>query len=198
VTISSCVRPLFRLLLATSPPSMDTISRENNSMLPVGAIIVGVIALLLGGYSAITISKLNKTVAEQDAKMAKIEAVESAANQAASATETLKRQYNELRSATQAGFDTISPAIQGLQTTVLELKESMKKPAPPAGKEKDRKGTGEPPVAGPGEYVVKPGDASGAKIARDQGVSLGDLQAVNPGVDWNKLKIGQKLKLPKK
>ena len=30
---------------------MDTISRENNSMLPVGAIIVGVIALLLGGYA---------------------------------------------------------------------------------------------------------------------------------------------------
>ena len=35
----------------------------------------------------------------------------------------------------------------------------------------------------------------GAKTA---GVSLADLQAVNPGVDWTKLKVGQKLKLPAK
>ena len=45
--------------------------------------------------------------------------------------------------------------------------------------------------------VVKPGD-SGMKIANANGVSLGDLQAVNPGVNWNGLKPGQKLKLPKK
>jgi uncharacterized protein YoxC len=51
---------------------MDTISRENNSMLPVGAIIVGVIALLLGGYAAITLSKVNKTLAEQEGKLAKV------------------------------------------------------------------------------------------------------------------------------
>ena len=31
---------------------MDTISRENNSMLPIGSLIVGVLGLLLGGYSA--------------------------------------------------------------------------------------------------------------------------------------------------
>jgi LysM repeat protein len=29
-------------------------------------------------------------------------------------------------------------------------------------------------------------------------VSIGDLQAVNPGVNWNSLQVGQKLKLPKK
>ena len=43
---------------------MDTISRENNSMLPVGGIIVGVIALLLGGYAAISLSKVNKALAD--------------------------------------------------------------------------------------------------------------------------------------
>ena len=45
---------------------MDTISRENNSMLPVGAIIVGVIGLLLGGYSAIKLSSVNRTLAENE------------------------------------------------------------------------------------------------------------------------------------
>ena len=68
---------------------MDTISRENNSMLPVGAIIVGVIALLLGGYAAITLSKVNKTLTEQEAKMA---SVESASNTAAAAAEKTSKE----------------------------------------------------------------------------------------------------------
>jgi LysM repeat protein len=36
------------------------------------------------------------------------------------------------------------------------------------------------------------------KIANANGVSIGALQAVNPGVNWNGLKVGQKIKLPKK
>ena len=75
----------------------------------------------------------------------------------------------------------------------IELEEAAKKPVVAAGKI----GSGEPAVAGPGEYVVKGGD-SGAKIARSQGVNLADLVSVNPGVNWNKLKVGDKVKLPKK
>ena len=42
---------------------MDTISRENNSsMLPVGGIVIGVLALLIGGYAAISLSKVNKAL----------------------------------------------------------------------------------------------------------------------------------------
>jgi len=175
---------------------MDTISRENNSMLPVGAIIVGVIALLLGGYATITVSKANKTVAEHDAKMAKIDAIETAANQAASSTENLRKQHNDLRAQTQAGFDQIGPILVSLQGSVTTFESSMKKPGPPAGKDK-KGGPTEPAEAGANEYVVKPGD-SGTKIAAANNVSLGDLQAVNPGVTWTGLKPGQKLKLPKK
>ena len=50
---------------------------------------------------------------------------------------------------------------------------------------------------GYGEYIVKGGD-TGMKIATANGVSVADLQAVNPGVNWGGLKVGQKLKLPKK
>ena len=163
-------------------------------MLPVGAIIVGVIALLLGGYSAITLSKVNKTVAEQEAKLAKIDAIEASANQAASSSDRLTKQYNDLRAQTQAGFDQVGPLLGRLQESVTKLEDAAKKPAPAAAAGK--KGA-EPAVAGPGEYVVKPGD-SGMKIASANGVSIGALQAVNPGVNWNSLKVGQKLKLPKK
>ena len=66
---------------------MDTISRENNSMLPVGGVIVGVIALLLGGYAAISLSKVNKTLAAQEEKIAKIDGIEAQVGAAAAAAE---------------------------------------------------------------------------------------------------------------
>ena len=175
---------------------MDTISRENNSMLPVGAIIVGVIALLLGGYAAITLSKVNRTLTEQEAKFGKLEQIETTANAAAAASEKAAKEYQGLRTSTQEAFNQVGAELSRISGSLVKLEESTKKPAPAAASKDGKKG-GEPPVAGPGEYVVKPGD-SGLKIANANGVSLGDLQAVNPGVNWSGLKIGQKVKLPKK
>ena len=172
---------------------MDTISRENNSMLPVGAIIVGVIALLLGGYSAITLSKVNTRLADHDNKVARVEAVEAAANSASAAADRTGKDLQALTRQTQDGFNQISEAIRNLVTTVTKLEESAKKPVPA---DKGKK-SGEIAVAGPNEYIVKGGD-TGTKIAKATGASTGDIQAVNPGLDWTKLKPGQKLKLPAK
>ncbi len=170
---------------------MDTISRENNSMLPVGGIIVGVIGLLLGGYSAISLSKVNKTLADHQVKVDKVDAIEAQAGAASAASDKLKSDLASLTRTTQEAFNQVGPALAGLREDITKIQEAAKKPA--VGK----KGSGEPVVAGPGEYVVKAGD-SGAKIARANGCSLGDLQAVNPSVEWTKLKPGQKIKLPKK
>ena len=174
---------------------MDTISRENNSMLPVGAIIVGVIALLLGGYAAITLSKVNRTLTEQEAKFGKLEQTETTANAAAGASEKTAKDLQKLHKDTQEAFNQVGAELSRISHSLVKLEDAAKKPAPVASK--DGKKSGEPAVAGPGEYVVKPGD-SGMKIANANGVSLGDLQAVNPGVNWNGLKVGQKVKLPKK
>jgi TolA-binding protein len=61
-------------------------------------------------------------------------------------------------------------------------------PRPPAGPEKGY------------EYLVKSGDTGGTilQFYRDQGVkiSLRQLMEANPGVNWNKLKIGQKIFVP--
>lgn len=175
---------------------MDTISRENNSMLPVGAIIVGVIALLLGGYAAITLSKVNRTLAEQDGKFERLVQIESTANAAAGAAEKSAKEYQNLRTSTQDAFNTVASELSRISASLVKLEDSAKKPAPVASKD-SKKGGGEPAVAAPGEYVVRAGD-SGMKIANAHGVSIGDLQAVNPGINWNTIKPGQKLKLPKK
>lgn len=176
---------------------MDTISRENNSMLPVGGIIVGVIALLLGGYSAITLSKVNRSIAELQPKVDKIDSLENQVGTAAGAAEKAGKDVTALARQTQDAFNTVGGELSSLRAGLTKLEEAAKKPAPVAADKGGKKG-GEPVVAGPGEYVVKKGDVSGAAIARANGVSLADLQAVNPGVNWSKLAIGQKLKLPKK
>lgn len=174
---------------------MDTISRENNSMLPVGGLIVGVIALLLGGYAAISLSKVNRTLTEHGEKIAKIDGIESQVASASAASDKATKDLASLTRSTQDAFNSVGGELGSLRASITKLEEAAKKPVAAAP---GKKGSGEPAVAGPGEYIVKAGDASGSKIAKANGVSLADLQAVNPGVNWSKLHVGQHLKLPKK
>ncbi len=172
---------------------MDTISRENNSLLPVGGIIVGVIALLLSGYAAISLSKVNRTLTEQETKLGRIDAVESSSSSAAASAEKAAKDIQSLTRSTQDAFNLVSTELSSLRTSITKLEESAKRPAAAAA---GKKGSA-PAVAGPDEYIVKSGD-TGMKIASAHGVPVGDLQAVNPGVNWSGLRVGQKLKLPKK
>jgi LysM repeat protein len=173
---------------------MDTISRENNSMLPVAGVIVGVLALLVGGYAAIKASSLQKTVVTHEEKIGKIDGLESQVGSASAASDKTARDITSLNRSTQEAFNTVAASLGNIQASITKLEESQKRPAAAAAKSST---SSEPVVAGPDEYVVKGGD-SGMKIARAQGVSLPDLMAVNQGVNWNSLKVGQKIKLPKK
>ena len=174
---------------------MDTISRENNSMLPVAGVIVGVLALLVGGYAAIKASSLQKTVVTHEEKIGKIDSIESQVTSASSSADKAARDINSLNRSTQEAFNTVAASLGNIQASITKMEESQKRPAatPAAAKGATR----EPAVAGPDEYVIKSGD-NFSKIARTHGVSLADLQAVNPGVSSTELKVGQKIKLPKK
>lgn len=178
---------------------MDTISRENNSMLPIGGIVVGVIGLLLGGIALLQISKVNKTLTEHQAKVDLIDGVSGKADQALAANDGVRKEVAGLKASTQDAVNQIAGEIGRLNGAVGEIKEKMTKPAPAPDPKGGKAGAAKgPAVAGPGEYIVKAGDASGTKIAKNLGVSLADLQAVNPSVNWSKLKIGDKLKVPAK
>lgn len=162
-------------------------------MLPVGGIIVGVIGLLLGGYSAIKLSSVNRTLAAHEEKMARFDTLESQVSTSSASSEKTARDLSALTRSTQDAFNQVGAELGNLRGSITKLEESAKAaPVAKAGKT-----GGAPAVAGPDEYIVKSGD-TGAKIARAKGVSLSDLLAVNPGVNWNKLDVGQKLKLPKK
>jgi LysM repeat protein len=176
---------------------MDTISRENNSYLPIAGVGLGVLALVLSLVAMVSVSKLSKKVPEGLAdSVAKIDVIESEARSATSSAEKANANINSLSRQTNDAFVQAAAQIQEVKGEVTKIQEAATKPkaAAPGAKGAAAKG---PAVAGPDEYVVKAGDG-GAKIAKANGVTLADLQAVNPGVNWTKLKVGEKIKLPAK
>jgi LysM repeat protein len=179
---------------------MDPISRESSpSYLPIAGLIAGLVGLLLGGIALANASKASKAAAsaseQTSALTTKVEGVESTLATASTNADTALRNLSSLKNSTQEGFNTVATELGKTNGEIAKLQEAATKAAKPA-KAADGKAAG-PAVAGPDEYVVSGGD-TGAKIARAKGVSLADLVAVNPGVNWSALKVGQKVKLPKK
>lgn len=172
---------------------METISsRENSNLLPVAGVIAGVVALILAGIALVKASNVQKELLAQSEKVAKIDGIEAQVSSVSSSLDKSNNDIRKLTSQTQDAVNQIGTMIGDLRTEVTKLAEAQKKPAAPKGKEGK-----EPAVAGPGEYLVKAGD-TGMRIAKANGVSLSDLQAVNPSVNWNKLHKDQKIKLPAK
>jgi len=170
---------------------MDTISRENNSMLPIGGVIIGVVALLIAGYSALSLSKVKVTLKEQGDKVARIDDIATQVASASAASDKAARDLTTLQGSMQAAVNQLGTELATLDEKIKHIEEAHVARAAKGGAK------GEPAVAGPGEYIVKPGD-TGAKIARTSGCSIADLKSVNPEVNWNHLKVGEKLKLPEK
>jgi LysM repeat protein len=171
---------------------MDTISRENNSYLPVAGVLVGVIAIVLSVVALAKISSAKKEISAQvDPIALRIDEAVAQAGNATSAAERASSSVNKLASDTQSAFTQVAQELGNIRGEITKVQET--KVAPKAA---GAKSTG-PVTAGPDEYIVKGGD-TGYKIATANGVSVPDLQAVNPGVSWTGLKVGQKLKLPAK
>jgi LysM repeat protein len=170
---------------------MDTISRESNSSyLPVAGVLVGVLALILGGFALVKVSSLNKRVPEdlQD----KLSSLDSDTRNASAAADKASKGVDSLQRSTQAAFDSIGPEIVALKDSVKKIEDAAKARAlarPARGGDTAAPAT----AAGPGEYVVKPGD-TGTKISKDTGVSISELETLNPGIDWRHLRVNQKIK----
>jgi LysM repeat protein len=179
---------------------MDTISRESSpSYLPIAGLVVGIVGILLGGIALANARKANNAAIAADAKVteqvARIDSAESAANNANSTAERASSNVASLQRSVQENFNLVATEIGKSNGEIAKLQEAVSKKSAPV---KDgAKAPSGPVTAGPDEYVVKSGD-TGMKIAAANGVSIGDLQAVNPSVNWKALKVGQKIKLPAK
>ena len=175
---------------------MDTISRENNpSILPIAGLIAGALALVLSIVALVKLGALKKV---QDDVAQLSTRVEGAEGSARSATDTANRANAAITNITkqvQGAFDQVTTELGNLKTEVAKL--ATAKPAPAPKGEKGAKEPAEGGKGGPGgDYTIKGGDTP-AKIARAHGVSIEALLQANPGLEPTKLKVGQKINLPK-
>ena len=176
---------------------MDTLSRDSNSsgsVLPLVGVIAGGLALVLSIVALVKLSTLQKTVAEHtDAISSKIPALEASVSAASAKSET---DIKGLRTGIQTALDQVGNEIGTINAKLTKMEEAMKKPAPAvAGKGGAAAPTGV--LNADGTYSVAAGDSL-SKIARKFAVKVDAIEAENPGLNPAKLKVGQKIRIPKK
>ncbi len=174
---------------------MDTLSRDSNSssnILSYVGVGAGVLALILSGVALAKLSPLQKTVAAHDAEIPRIATVEGELRAATAKSESDNK---ALRQGVQDALNQLGEQIGTLRGQVTKVEEAMKaKAAAPAGK------AGAAPTGvlnADGTYSIAPGDTL-AKIARKFAVKLDAIEAENPGLNPAHLKVGQKIRVPKK
>ncbi|HEX7632020.1 MAG TPA: LysM domain-containing protein [Lacunisphaera sp.] len=174
---------------------MDTLSRDSNSsgsILPLVGVIAGGLALVLSIVALVKLSTLQKTVAGHEDAINKIPAIEASVSAAATKSEA---DVKNLRTGIQTALDQVGNEIGTINGKLAKMEESMKKPAPAAGKGGAAAPTGV--LNADGTYTVGKGDTL-AGIARKFAVKMDSLEAENPGLDAKKLHAGQKIRIPKK
>ena len=182
---------------------MDTLSRDSNnsgSILPIAGVIVGGLALVLSIVALVKLSSLQKSVAAQADEVAKIASIETEARSASTAAAKVDADVKALRNGIQAPFDQIGTAIGEIKARITVVEEAQKAraaAAPKAGKPGATGGAVTGTVDANGNYAVAPNDTI-SKIAKKFAVKVDAIEAENPGLDPTKLKVGQKIKIPKK
>ena len=176
---------------------MDTLSRDSNSsgsVLPLVGVIAGALGLILAIVALVKLSTLQKTVAVHDTEIPKIATIEG---EMRAATTKSENDLRGLREGVQNALNDVGTQIGALRAQVTKVEEAQKaKPVAAAGKA----GAAAAPtgVLNPdGSYSIAPGDTL-AKIARKFAVKLDAIEAENPGLDATKLKVGQKIRIPKR
>ena len=175
---------------------MDTLSRDSNSsgsILPLVGVIAGGLALVLSIVALVKLSTLQKSVAAHDEAInSKIPALEASVSAAAAKADT---DIKGLRSGIQTALDQVGNEIGTINAKLTKIEEAMKKPAPVAGKGGAAAPTGV--LNADGTYTIASGDTL-SKIARKFAVRSDSIEAENPGLDPAKLRVGQKIRIPKR
>ena len=91
-TISACIALGFPLCSSINSTNMDTISRENNSMLPAIGVVLGAVALVAAAWSALSLSKVKTTLAAHEEKLSQIDALQTQVSALSDKTDKVKRQ----------------------------------------------------------------------------------------------------------
>lgn len=179
---------------------MDTLSRDSNSsgagILPIAGLFAAVLALILAVVALVQLNKVKAAVSDQSSDIARIGTIENDMRAAASKSENDVR---VLRDGVQNALNQVGQEMVKLREQMTKVEETMKKPAP-APATAGAKGAAAPAPTGvrnaDGTYTIAAGDTL-ATVARKFGVRLDAILAENPGIEPSKLRVGQKIRLPR-
>ena len=189
---------LLKQPVYTAPQSlkqMDTLSRDSNnsgSVLPLVGVIAGGLALVLSIVALVKLSTLQKSVAAHDEAINKIPAIEASISAAAAKVDT---DIKGLRSGIQTALDQVGNEIGTINAKITKIEEAQKARATTGKGGPAAVPTGV--LSADGTYSVAPGDTL-SKIAKKFATRVDSIEAENPGLDPTKLKVGQKIRIPKK
>ena len=177
---------------------MDTLSRDSNSsgsVLPLVGVIAGALGLILAVVALVKLSSIKKEVEllNQDLTT-KISTIEGDVRNATAANE---KSNTALREGVQNALNQVAEQIGTLRAQVTKIEEAQK--AKPVAAAAGGKGAAAPTgvLNADGTYTIASGDTI-SKVARKFNVKPDAIEAQNPGLDPAKLKVGQKIHIPKK
>jgi|SRR5688572_801643 len=177
---------------------MDTLSRDSNSsggVLPLVGVIAGALGLILAVVALVKLSSIKKEVEllNQDLTT-KISTIEGDVRNATAANE---KSNTALREGVQNALNQVAEQIGVLRGQVTKIEEAQK--ARPVAAAPGAKGAAAPTgvLNADGTYTIASGDTI-SKVARKFAVKPDAIEAENPGLDPTKLKVGQKIRIPKK
>lgn len=176
---------------------MDTLSRDSSSsssnIVPMIGAFTGVIGLLLAVVALVQLSTVKKTQAAHGDEIAKIATIE---NEVRSQGAKIDGDMKNLRDGVQNALNQVGTEIGSMRAQLTKMEEEAKKRAvAPAAGGKGGKAAVTGVKNADGTYTVAAGDGL-SKIARKFGTSVDALLAENPGLNPNKMSIGQKIRLP--
>ncbi|MDQ5981013.1 MAG: hypothetical protein QG602_3991 [Verrucomicrobiota bacterium] len=177
---------------------MDTLSRDSsssNSVLPLVGVIAGALGLILAIVALVKLSTVQKMVTAHEAEMPKIARIETIEGDLRAATAKTENDLRGLREGVQNALTQVGEQMGVMRGQITKIEEAQKaRSAAPAGK------AGAAPTGvlnADGTYTVGSGDTF-AKIARKFAVKMDAIEAENPGLDPTKLRVGQKIRIPRK
>jgi len=178
---------------------MDTLSRDSNSsgsVLPLVGVIAGALGLILSVVALVKLSSIKKEIdlLNQDLT-AKISTIEGDVRNATAANE---KSNTALREGVQNALNQVAEQIGVLRGQVTKIEEAQKaRPVAAAGAKGAAAAAPTGVLNADGTYTVASGDTI-SKIARKFAVKPDAIEAENPGLDPTKIKVGSKIRIPKK
>jgi LysM repeat protein len=186
-------------------------NRSNNLLVYVAA-VAAVVALVLGIVGLTKVSKVQKQVGDVNLVELsdKITQADTKSAQASTEARGAKNDVRTLQTLMEREMNTHLSDIRSNIARVEDMaKQAMDRPSVASSGGAGGGGVTSGGAAGgtvtappgsldaDGAYVIKSGD-SFAKIAPQFGVTVAEIVAANPGVDPRRLKVGQKIIIPKR